>query len=129
MRLFVLIGVLAAVLVTHTYAQEEIIALNSLELGEHQRPIVRFAHEKHAEQIGCNACHHDYDEYGVNTNEDEGQRCAECHSLTAGTNPIPLKRAYHLQCKGCHQKQVKNNESTGPMMCGQCHTKKQSAPE
>jgi hypothetical protein len=27
-------------------------------------------------------------------------------------------KAYHLNCKGCHQEQKK-----GPVMCGECHVK------
>lgn len=120
MRLFAFICCLAFFVVP-TYAQEEVITLNSDELGAHKRPSVRFAHEKHAEDIGCSACHHDYDVYGTNTSEDDGQRCAECHTDTAQANPVPLMRAFHLQCKGCHQKLVDKDEASGPLLCGKCH--------
>ena len=122
MRLLVLTCCLA-LFVVPTYAQEEVITFDSKELGTHKRPPVRFAHEKHAEDIGCSACHHDYDVYGVNNSEDEGQRCAECHTNKALANPVPLMRAMHLQCKGCHQKLLDKGESGGPLLCGQCHTR------
>ena len=122
MRLLLIISLLLVVMAS-AHAQEEIITLNSPELGSHKRALVRFAHDQHAENIGCNACHHDYDDYGVNTNEDEGQRCNECHTKAAQSNPIPLMRAFHLQCKGCHQNQVDKGQSAGPLMCGQCHVR------
>ncbi len=124
MRLLAIISCLAFIAVP-IYAQEEVMTLNSPELGVHKRSPVRFAHEEHAENIGCNACHHDYDIYGVNSNEDEEQRCAECHTKKAGTNPIPLMRAFHLQCKNCHQNLVDKGQASGPLMCGQCHRKEQ----
>lgn len=102
--------------------QDEIIVLNSSELGRHQRPLVSFKHEMHAEEIECLRCHHEYDDYGVNSGGD-GQRCAECHTASAGSNPVPLMRAFHLQCKGCHQKLSKTGD-TKPRMCGQCHSRK-----
>lgn len=120
MRLFAIICCLTFFVVP-IYAQEEVINLNSDELGTHQRPSVSFTHEKHAENIGCNACHHDYDVYGFNTSEDEGQRCAECHTAAAQTNPVPLMRAFHLQCKSCHQNMAAKGEASGPLLCGQCH--------
>lgn len=122
MRLLVVISLLLIVMAS-AYAQDEIITLNSPELVSHKRALVRFAHEQHTENIGCNACHHDYDDYGVNTNEDEGQRCAECHTRVAQANPIPLMRAFHKQCKDCHQNLADKGEATGPLMCGQCHVR------
>lgn len=121
MRLLVVATSLLLMVIASAYAQEEIITLNSPELETHKRAPVRFAHEQHAENIDCSACHHDYDVYGVNTSEEDGQRCAECHTRTAQSNPIPLMRAFHRQCKGCHQKLTDKGEASGPLMCGQCH--------
>lgn len=123
MRLLPALGLLL-IAITAASAQEEIITLNSPEMETHRRALVRFEHEQHSDIIECAACHHDYDDYGVNTNEDDGQRCAECHTETAASNPIPLMRAFHLQCKGCHQKLAAAGEPGGPLMCGQCHLKR-----
>lgn len=104
------------------YAQEEEIRMNSEELGRHQRPQVVFLHEKHSEKMDCARCHHDYDEFGHNRGaEGEEQRCAECHTSTPGKNPVPLMKAFHLQCKGCHEKIVKTNRYNPPRTCGGCH--------
>ena len=124
MRLLVFISLLL-IITAPAYGQDEIMTLTSPELEDHKRAPVQFKHELHSENIGCNACHHDYDEYGINTNEDEGQRCAECHTVTAEANPIPLMRAFHLQCKSCHQNLADKGQTTGPLMCGQCHVRGQ----
>jgi ribosomal protein S27E len=36
-------------------------------------------------------------------------------------NPVPLTRAFHLQCKGCHRTQTAAGRGPLPVMCGQCH--------
>ena len=103
-------------------AQEEIITLNTEELGTHQRPLVNFTHQQHADQIDCARCHHDYDQFGANQGGDEGQRCSECHTPEKGDNPINLVNAFHRQCKDCHQKLNRAAGNTErPEMCGQCH--------
>jgi hypothetical protein len=30
-----------------------------------------------------------------------------------------LRRAFHLNCKGCHQSKMQ-----GPVMCGECHARR-----
>lgn len=122
MRLVTAIGTLL-IFCAAAVAQEEIIVLNSEELGAHRRPAVHFKHEEHADLIECRACHHDYDVYGVNMNEGDGERCAECHTESAGSNPVPLMRAFHLQCKQCHQNLIEKGEPGGPLLCGRCHAK------
>jgi hypothetical protein len=104
-------------------AQDDTMILESPELASHSRARVRFEHEKHAEKIECAACHHDYDEYGVNT-DDDGQRCAVCHQSGTGAGAVPLMRAFHLQCKGCHAKIAAKGDKAGPLMCGQCHVRR-----
>lgn len=101
-------------------AQDEIITLGLGEATPHQRPQVVFPHEQHAEAIVCMRCHHDFDEFGTNIGGDE-QACAECHGATAGDNPIPLTKAFHLQCKSCHEDVARGGGRDLPVMCGQCH--------
>jgi predicted CXXCH cytochrome family protein len=48
----------------------------------------------------------------------EDSECSECHQSENGKNPIVLITAYHANCKGCHVE-----KETGPIMCGECHTK------
>ncbi len=112
---------LAGLLPLAVQAQEEIMTLNTQELGTHQRPLVIFKHQAHADQIDCARCHHDYDEFGVNQNSD-GQRCIECHPVNGEENPIDLVSAFHRQCKNCHQKlNLRARNTAKPEMCGQCH--------
>jgi hypothetical protein len=104
------------------FAQEEEIRMDSGELGRHQRPPVVFPHEKHSEKMECMRCHHNYDEFGSNRGEEgEEQRCAECHTATPAKNPIPLMKAFHLQCKGCHEKMARTDRFNPPRTCGGCH--------
>ncbi len=109
-------------------AQEDEMMLPARDPGELQRPAVAFSHARHADQLNCNRCHHDFDALGNNTVEEDGQACSDCHEATPGANPIPLTRAYHLQCKGCHQALIASGQSDAlPVMCGQCHVR-QSRP-
>ncbi len=118
----VMLGCILSVLVFSAYAQEEVIQISSSELGEHRRPLVTFPHQRHADEIECSRCHHDFDAFGSN-NGGDGQSCGECHSLTPGTNPVPLMKAFHLQCKGCHKKAAATCRQNPPRTCGRCHKK------
>lgn len=106
------------------YSQEEMIEINSKELGKHTRPVVAFPHVTHEDQIECSECHHEYDESGENIGGDGGY-CSDCHTKKAESNPVPLTDAFHLQCKRCHAKEIESNKNKSiPQMCGQCHVKK-----
>lgn len=113
--------VLVVVAVSVGFSQEDTVVLNHQQIGSHQRPLVRFSHAKHLEAIDCSRCHHDYDQYGANIGG-EGQACSECHGVNK-VNPVPLTRAFHLQCKSCHFDLISKRKSSGPIMCGQCHKK------
>ncbi len=85
-----------------------------------ERPPVIFLHDAHNEKAKieqCSACHHEYkDGKKLEDGSSEGTACSECHKSGDKENPLPLIRAYHLQCKGCHAEKRK-----GPVMCGECH--------
>ncbi len=87
-----------------------------------ERTSVIFLHDAHNEKakIGeCNECHHEYkDGKKLEDASSEGTACSECHKSRDGEDPLPLIRAYHLQCKGCHAEKRK-----GPVMCGECHVR------
>jgi hypothetical protein len=103
------------------FSQEDEFLLQHEEIGKHQRPLVRLNHERHSEIIDCNRCHHDYDENGNNTGED-GQSCSGCHgTVESEENPVPLMKAFHIRCKGCHEKRILRGKTSGPVMCGTCH--------
>lgn len=92
------------------------------------RPAVVFPHERHYNWgLGCLDCHHRY-ENGLNVlTENELQpgtpavSCASCHGTARD-----LERSYHVKCIGCHRDMKKRGSSTGPVMCGQCHLKKEN---
>lgn len=118
---FALISV--AIFVTSAFAQDTLVELNSEILGSHERPVVQFTHEQHANIIDCVRCHHDFDQYGNNTGS-EGQLCSDCHTRKPGENPVPLQEAFHTQCKRCHEQTLAKGPASGPVMCGECHLKK-----
>ena len=103
------------------FCQDEVIMLDHDELGLHERPAVKFNHEKHQEAVSeCTRCHHDYDEY-MNNVGSEGQACSECHGKSGGDSGVALVNAFHLQCKTCHKALFAKDRKSGPVMCGQCH--------
>ncbi len=105
-------------------AQEDEMMLPARDPAGLERPAVAFSHARHAEQLDCRRCHHDFDVLGNNTVDEDGQACADCHTSSPGSNPVPLTRAYHLQCKGCHQALNAAGQATPlPVMCGQCHVR------
>lgn len=92
------------------------------------RPYVDFPHERHyGWGLGCLDCHHRY-ESGVNVlSENELQpgnpavSCSSCHSTARD-----LERSYHRMCIRCHSDMKKRGTSHGPVMCGECHSKKEN---
>jgi len=80
------------------FCQDEVIMLDHDELGLHERPAVKFNHEKHQEAVGeCTRCHHDYDEY-MNNVGSEGQACSECHGKSGGghVRPMSSEMSFHI---------------------------------
>ena len=101
-------------------AQDEMMILEALKSDALRRPPVRFPHLTHEEKISCQRCHHQYDEFGVRE-ESEELTCAPCHQNKGSDNPLSLIKAFHLQCKGCHEQAADKGYIQGPVMCGQCH--------
>ena len=104
------------------FSQESTIVLNHKELGAHERPLVKFSHEKHSTNIECLQCHHDYDAYHNNKGGD-GRPCSDCHGRPDKKGLLPLSDAFHMQCKGCHEVMHALGKKTGPVMCGECHVR------
>jgi hypothetical protein len=123
-RAFNLLGMIALFFLVSApvFSQEDRILLKSDELGKHKRALVVFPHKNHEDLIDCRRCHHEYDDFQVNTGG-EGGKCSECHSTKNNSNQIPLMKAFHLQCKGCHKKMNTGQDLKLPVMCGQCHIK------
>lgn len=99
------------------YAQDDIKQLEHDIFIERERPAAVFSHTLHTDEaeIDCLACHHKY-ENGENVWDDSAEtECAECHKLEADGKMMPLMKALHANCKGCHEKEK------GPLTCGECH--------
>jgi hypothetical protein len=106
------------------WSQDEVMMLNNESLGKHERPLVRFTHEQHAQVVECITCHHDLDEY-YNNNGPQEVKCSECHMANPGSgdNPVPLRLAMHTKCKSCHRGMMNRGNKTGPVTCGACHVR------
>jgi hypothetical protein len=111
---------LAAGAVRQALSQEQIVLGEETGFDRLRRPEVIFNHEDHNEAAlieECNECHHVYED-GVKLADEssEDEKCADCHGLEPSGDQPGLRRAFHLNCKGCHLQRRK-----GPVMCGQCH--------
>ncbi len=119
--LFLLISGLAFLFILGTaYAQDDIVSLKHDVFIERERPAAIFPHALHTDDAGidCMACHHLY-ENGENVWDDSSEtECAACHKLEADGKTMPLMKAFHANCKGCHAEQ-----NQGPLTCGECHPK------
>jgi hypothetical protein len=112
------------------FPQDDVMELQPEGVKNFERPLVKFSHGKHAQVINCSRCHHDYDKYGNNAikgEEDvEGRHCAECHEVkpVKGQNRLGLIDAFHMQCRGCHERMRAEDKTAGPVACGECHVRK-----
>lgn len=109
-------------------AQDDVIVLEQTDVfGPLSRAPVTFNHEAHVEAMDdeCGGCHHVYD-------DDEGKlvpadgdesTCTDCHGAKKDGSVPALREAYHGNCTGCHRKMAKEHKKTGPVTCGECHTK------
>ena len=108
--------------VTGTWAQEDMTVVDNSVFDRPQRTPSIFVHDEHNENAGlddCAECHHVYEDgQRVEDESSEDQSCSECHSLEGGDGQPALMKAFHSNCKGCHQK-----EERGPILCGECHIK------
>lgn len=115
--------VLGTLCVVNAWPQEAMKAVSTEAFSKPQRPAAVFPHDPHNEKAGiesCNQCHHVYaDGKLVEDESSEDRRCADCHGVEDASRQPGLMKAFHLNCKGCHQEQKK-----GPVMCGECHVRR-----
>jgi len=118
--LSLLIGIVMAM--PAEWAQEDMIVVDNSVFDNPQRTPSVFVHDEHNENAGiddCAACHHLYEDGELLEDESsEDQSCSDCHSLEGGDGQPALMKAFHGNCKGCHQQ-----EGRGPILCGECHQK------
>jgi len=126
MQKFYLLNLIATmtltVLILPALSQEDMVVIEDEGFQSRQRPAAVFKHDDHnemAEIEECTECHHIYED-GVKLADEssEDQLCSDCHNEDASQGQPRLVKAYHLNCKGCHQKKEK-----GPIMCGECHVR------
>jgi hypothetical protein len=115
-----LIGVVLAF--TLAWSQDDMTVVDNAAFDDPQRTPSVFTHDTHNETAGiddCAECHHVYEDgKRLEDESSEDQSCSECHDLTATGDQPSLIKAFHINCKGCHQEEKK-----GPIMCGECHIK------
>jgi len=92
----------------HRYAMAE---------GDRVGEDIRALHASFDIKMGgpCSACHDDM-------KENAPQACSRCHGLPDEPDDparIGLKGAYHRQCIGCHERQLK--PASAPTECNACH--------
>ncbi len=114
--------IMSAFAAISAFSQEDVKQVRDSAFGVRTRGPVAFNHEAHNEKAGiddCAVCHHVRDEKGqlVEGETSEDKECSECH-MANGKTRDDLARAYHLNCKGCHEELKK-----GPVTCGECHAK------
>jgi hypothetical protein len=118
--LLFLIGI--ALVIPVGWAQEDMEFVDNSVFNNPQRTPSVFYHDEHNETAGiddCAECHHVYEDgERLEDESSEDQSCSECHSLEGGDGQPSLIKAFHGNCKGCHQKEKK-----GPRLCGECHIK------
>ena len=111
------------------HSQEDMQHVSAEAFAKPRRPPAVFRHDAHnelAQVEGCSVCHHVYDDNGqlIEDESSEDQSCSDCHELARSGNKPALMKAFHANCKGCHQEKNK-----GPLMCGQCHVRGLKAAE
>jgi len=121
---FILSGILLfGLLFITTHAQEDMETIDNSAFAKPVRSAALFQHDEHNEKAEideCNECHHVYDEDGVldEYESSEDQMCSDCHTFDRADNKLTLMKAFHTNCKGCHEE-----KKSGPVMCGECHVK------
>jgi len=121
--LYLLVSVLVPLCILFVAgAQENMTAVDNSVFGKPERTRSVFRHESHNEKAGidaCKDCHHVYkDGKRLEDASSEDKRCSDCHGPTNSGGTPSLRKAFHLNCRGCHEKAGK-----GPVMCGECHLK------
>lgn len=117
----------------------DIIIINNQTYKEDRKEPVKFEHKKHAmdNKITCFECHHEYksDDTEAEENKEkenlydpwkETKKCSKCHDPLEIKEKAPkLQAAYHLSCKGCHEKKtIFKDKPQGPLeyrKCTPCH--------
>ena len=128
--IFVGLLLTAATSRTALMAQEDEYNLAYTDVfGKLRRPLVRFSHTIHSDNLsdaGCGICHHNPDNKTGKLVYIEGEElsCRECHDAQKENHKLALREAFHGSCTVCHRDMIKTDKpKTGPTTCGGCHIK------
>lgn len=127
--LIILIFLSAGIFVDMGSATEDLdtITINNEGYSKDRKSPVVFEHKMHAHdyEISCWNCHHEYKD-GENIWAPWGttKRCIECHDpVEAKGTTSKLQKAYHVNCKNCHQEMaIFGEKSIAYRECNTCHT-------
>jgi len=105
----------------------DVLTLDNKGYKSDRKGPVTFTHRKHAMdyRVSCWDCHHEFKD-GKNVWspwEGETQQCVKCHDPEKTRDKVVnLQKAFHLNCKTCHQELAAQKKKTGPhKKCLGCH--------
>ena len=117
-----MVPILIGISLIPAFSQEDMEVVDCSGFTQKQRPPAIFRHDEHNEKAqieDCNECHHIYENrVKLEDESSEDQSCADCHDEASADKTPGLKKAFHMNCKGCHL-----SSKQGPVMCGQCHVR------
>jgi hypothetical protein len=99
----------------------DIIRIDSMKIfGKLERPAVLFLHQKHTDALeknnkDCTVCHL----------SEEGRLVSKYMRLQ-DTAKQEVMDIYHINCIACHKATAAAKETSGPVVCGECHRDKPS---
>jgi hypothetical protein len=104
----------------------DVLTLNNKAYKSDRKGPVTFTHRKHAMEyrVSCWDCHHEYkDGKNVWSPWGETQQCVQCHDPGKSQDKVVnLQKAYHVNCKTCHQNLAAQKKKAGPhKKCLGCH--------
>jgi hypothetical protein len=104
----------------------DVLTLDNKAYKADRKGPVTFTHRKHAMEyrVSCWDCHHEYkDGKNVWSAWGETQKCSKCHDPEKSQDKVAnLQKAFHMNCKTCHQNLAAQKKKTGPYKkCLGCH--------
>lgn len=122
LKLILIAPALVGILLIPAFSQDDMQVVDDWGFSKKQRPPAIFPHDEHNEKAGiddCTECHHVY-ENGEKLEDESSEDlyCSDCHDESGASSTPGLRKAFHVNCKGCH---LENNK--GPVMCGTCHVR------
>lgn len=108
----------------------DVIMIDNKGYKKDKKGPVRFTHKRHARmhRVSCWECHHVYVKgENVWVPWGETKKCNQCHDpINDGPTNKKLQKAFHYNCKKCHEALAKENKKMGDAKkCTNCHLKKQ----